>query len=226
MANRIVTLDKCCRRNNPPSIALDIIGKRFGGMRAVAFAGYFNNRPYLIGKCDCGEEFITSVSHVKAGHVRSCGCTRGRKLGVLLFKHGYSETDCRAYTSWRAMRERCRNPKAKAYRYYGGRGITVCERWNDFGTFLTDMGHPPTETHSIHRLDNDGPYAPGNCKWATVEEQVSNNSANWNIAINGVRHTAAQATRYLGWKAARLYKRIYELGFRKDQLIPIERLCQ
>lgn len=78
------------------------------------------------------------------------------------------------YSTWRDMRSRCTNPHVKNYKNYGGRGISVCERWNDFDNFLADMGYRPGAKYSIHRINNDGNYEPDNCKWATWIEQASN----------------------------------------------------
>jgi hypothetical protein len=91
-------------------------------------------------------------------------------------EHGHCRRRGRTpeYYSWQAMRERCRNPKHESFKDYGGRGITVCEQWNDFANFLTDMGLKPSRQHSIERINNNGNYEPGNCKWVTPLEQQSN----------------------------------------------------
>jgi hypothetical protein len=82
------------------------------------------------------------------------------------------------YETWRSMRKRCTNPNAMGYKYYGGRGITFCERWNSFENFLADMGPKPSQSRawSLDRIDNDGNYEPGNCRWATPHQQANNKS--------------------------------------------------
>jgi len=97
------------------------------------------------------------------------------------------------------MRQRCFDPKHKNYALYGGRGITVCERWLTFENFYADMGPRPTPKHTIDRFpDKDGPYAPDNCRWATWTEQQNNRSNNRHVLVNGERLTIAQAARALG----------------------------
>lgn len=93
------------------------------------------------------------------------------KKGSPRMLHGL--THSRTYTSWENMIQRCTNPKATSYKYAGGRGISVCERWRDFRSFLADMGERP-EGKTLDRIDNDGNYEPGNCRWATPKEQTAN----------------------------------------------------
>lgn len=121
-------------------------------------------------RCECGREKVIEGSKLKRGITRSCGCLRAEAYrGVI--KHGGSNTP--EYTSWMAMRDRCKNPNASGYADYGGRGILVCDRWDDFAAFRADMG-PRPKGHSIERDRVHGNYEPGNCRWASVHEQARN----------------------------------------------------
>ncbi len=126
--------------------------------------------------CDCGGAIIVSSKNID--RTKSCGCRRGKSKNAL--KHGHSRSPnggkpTRTYRSWSNMKTRCTNPRATGYKYWGGRGITVCERWMTFSNFLEDMGEcPEWATGGIDRIDNSGNYEPGNCAWVTSEEQNRN----------------------------------------------------
>lgn len=118
-------------------------------------------------QCACGTERVLDACDVAKGRSKSCGCNRKTATST----HGKSGTP--TYRSWRAMLNRCTNPNFIGYAQYGGRGITVCDRWREFAAFLADMGERP-EGMTLDRIDVDGPYRPDNCRWATISQQNAN----------------------------------------------------
>lgn len=148
----------------------DIAGRRFGHLLVIHRAGRASDRRAMwLCTCDCGARIIVSGNNLRSGNSQSCGCWANRK-------HGHSPADhpTRTYRSWVSMRERCTNPRTTSFHRYGGRGITVCERWMDFRNFLADMGERPPGKTIDRWPNNDGNYEPGNCRWATPKEQMSN----------------------------------------------------
>lgn len=124
-------------------------------------------------KCDCGGEVTVFAANLK--RTKSCGCFRREHLASVATTHGYlrGRKEHSLYRTWTGMRRRCTAVDAHNYRYYGGRGIAVCARWEDFGAFVADMGERPPST-TLDRINNDGNYEPGNCRWATRKQQRSN----------------------------------------------------
>lgn len=121
-------------------------------------------------KCDCGSTKTLRLSHVRAGVIASCGCGQPGTTHGHAKSSGWSGT----YHTWKCMRARCTNPRMSGYRYYGGLGIKVCDRWRDsFDAFLADMGERP-DGHTLDRIDPFGDYEPGNCRWATPTQQANN----------------------------------------------------
>lgn len=118
--------------------------------------------------CARAEQHAGVVANGEA-YTRSCGCLSRETTARRNHRHG--ETANPAYVPWVAMLQRCTNPRRDAFRWYGARGIVVCERWRDFAAFLADMGPRPSPSHTIDRINPDGNYEPGNCRWATWAEQ-------------------------------------------------------
>lgn len=146
-------------------------GKMFGRLLACWPAGRKGNTVWWMCICVCGVSKVVRGHSLTIGDTRSCGCLRVE----IPTKHGHCPRTSQTpeYVTWRGMRSRCNNPKSKAYRYYGARGIKICTRWNRFGKFLLDMGSRP-KGKTLDRINNDGDYEPGNCRWATNDEQRKN----------------------------------------------------
>ena len=126
-------------------------------------------------------------------------------------KHG--QTGTTLFKKWSSMLGRCRNPNHHKYHAYGGRGITVCERWLLFVNFAADMGQPPSSEHSLDRIDNDGNYEPGNCRWATLAEQSRNRRAVIWATFNGERMCLKDAAAKAGLDYHAVYSRVTKSGW-------------
>lgn len=153
----------------------DITGRRFGRLVAAAFVERRGKYPYWRLTCDCGGEKVAAFHNLVSGGVKSCGCLR-REIGLRNYKHGDGSMGHRLYRIWSKMRARCHRPTDGHYDDYGARGIYVCDEWRaDFVAFRTwATAHGYADDLTIDRVNNDGPYAPWNCRWATHKQQASN----------------------------------------------------
>lgn len=173
---------------------IDIKGQKFNRWTVLEFGHNDGQKSFWKCRCDCGSiRFVWSYP-LRAGTTKSCGCFRrilGNQPGTT---HGMTGTP--AFRSWCQMISRCYHPSATSYKNYGGKGITVCDRWRSFDKFFDDMGpRPPGK--SLDRFPNyNGNYEPGNCRWATAKEQNQNQRKNVKITIDGVTKVLSEWARY------------------------------
>lgn len=169
-----------------------LIGQRFHRLTVEAEAGSNVHKKRLWRcRCDCGATKITTTGQLRSGKTGSCGCY-WRETSTT---HGHANTP--TYLAWQAMHGRCRNRGHTAYAYYGGRGISVCERWSGFENFLADMGEMPPG-YSLDRIDNEGGYEPGNCRWVTMAEQARNKRNRVEYQHDGIGRSLAEWAEVLG----------------------------
>ena len=194
------------------TLHVDLLGQRFG--RLVVQAREANDR---FGKsrwhcrCDCGKEITTRANTLKKGETQSCGCLHAETVKVNRRTHGAARTPL--YRVWSVAKGRCHNPKDAKYRWYGARGIVMCARWlTSFADFRADMGPRPSGG-TLKRRDNNGPYAPENCYWATRFQQGRNRRDNVTIVWQGKAQTLGAWAEESGLPESMLYYRIRIAGW-------------
>ena len=171
-------------------------------------------------RCDCGRIVTVSGECLKYGNTKSCGCKRRNKFRT----HGKSNT--RLYEIWTDMKQRCLNPNQKTYKYYGGRGITICKEWiDDFMSFYDwALENWYQDKLTIDRIDVNGGYEPNNCRWVTMETQLGNTRRNHFVEINGESHTIAEWARIYGINPQTINSRLRKGISEQDAiLIPVKR---
>lgn len=199
---------------------IDMIGCSFGRLTVIGIGprlfsgldrkGLRRKKTSLLVRCECGNEKHVFAGSLRNGSTVSCGCYI-RELRKTLPRLG-ARTTCHnhlhpLYSVWWSMHVRCYNPKNKRWSRYGGRGIEVCERWNVFENFVEDMPERPYG-YSIDRIDNDGNYEPGNCRWADAKMQGNNSSTTRIIEYKGDRLSITQFAEKYHMKVATLWARL------------------
>ena len=190
-------------------------GAKFGRWTVLREAPRYSNKGRRLWcRCDCGTERVVAIGSLKRGLSTSCGCFLAEWTAAKSTKHGSAGRGqkTREYVCWESMRRRCRRPKDKSYPRYGGRGIAVCERWDSFENFLTDMGAKPGPEYSIDRIDPNGNYEPSNCRWSTVATQANNQRSNRLIEFRGERLTLMEWSRRTGINRSTITRRL-DLGW-------------
>jgi hypothetical protein len=180
-------------------LKVDLCGKRYGKLLVLSEKRRKSRNDPIMWHClcDCGRKCLKRPTNIV--RYRSCGCLRGGS-------HNMSRT--KVYRAHRAMLTRCLNKNCLQRKHYAGRGVTICKRWLKFENFYTDMGEPPTSKHSLDRINNNGNYEPGNCRWATPTQQARNTRSNKKLFYFGERKTIADWADELGIKSKVVYQRI------------------
>lgn len=194
-------------------------GHRFGRLLVVAYAGHRNRVAHWSCRCDCGGEVVVAGNSLLRGATQSCGCLSSE---VTAAKNRANATHRLSHTTthrvWAGIRARCRNPKSKDFARYGGRGIKVCERWNSFDNFLADMGICPPG-HSIDRIDPNGDYCPGNCRWATHKVQQRNRREHRMLTYDGRTQCLSAWAEEMGIDTGTLHRRLGRYGWSVERAL-------
>lgn len=180
-------------------------GNIYSRLTVIKEAGRDRGRILWSCKCKCGKKCKVLGVRLRNGWTKSCGCLQIEAVKKNA-THGASKT--KEFRTWCSIRRRCRDFGYKDYKHYGGRGLKVCKRWENFENFLKDIGPSPSKKHCIERINNNKGYSPSNCKWALQLDQNNNKRNSYFIKFNGQTLTAAQWARKLGISSATIRARI------------------
>lgn len=192
----------------------NLIGEQFGRWTVVEKADKINGMSVWKCRCECGTEKGVYQKHLLSGASTSCGCFAKEVAREKAIKHCQEKathrmTNTRLYHIWINIKKRCYNPNDDSFSIYGGRGIKMCEEWQDFVNFMKwALNNGYNDTLTIERIDVNGNYEPSNCKWATMKEQGNNRRNNHFITYQGVTRTISQWSEIVGIKRNTLYARI------------------
>lgn len=197
----------------------NLINQRFGRLTVISPLPAKSGRTMWLCKCDCGNQKAVTAGHLKSGHTTSCGCYNRQRTVEANTTHGW--TGSRLHNIWFDMKARCGNPNCPAYKDYGGRGIKICEDWqNNFASFRDwAMLSGYNDTLSIDRINVNGDYSPDNCRWATRTTQNRNTRQNRIITINGESMTLSEWAELTGMQRQTIAARIDKLGWSQKDAV-------
>lgn len=200
------------------------VGQKLGNCIYIGDEYSEKYRRYAKFKCNCGNYFFANIQKVKIGHTKSCGCLVKKILTEMKGTHLMAKSN--EYKIWIGIIQRCTNPNNKLYEYYGGRGISVCDRWmKSFISFFEDMGKRPSGRYELDRYpNNNGNYEPSNCRWATKKQNCRNRRNNLMITYKGETKTLIDWSDQLGLNYQKTYQRIKTYGWTIERALekPLE----
>lgn len=197
------------------------MGARFGRLSVTGSPYYVRegrNLWYVECACDCGVVKHYICKNIYRGKTVSCGCFSSQRVRPA-FNASHRMSGTSTYRAWASMKTRCLNPKASHYEQYGGRGISICDRWMEFENFFSDMGERP-DGKTLDRIDVNGNYEPSNCRWATDDEQMNNKQDSVYLEYQGRKLTVAQWAKETGFDRSAIDVRI-KLGWSVEKILTI-----
>ena len=205
-------------------LLINLVGNRYGRLLVTSRAPNKGTRIAWFCACDCGKECSVSSGGLSGGKTRSCGCLRAETMAAnrctnSRLRHGMSKST--EHKIWTGMNERCTNANSKFFHRYGGRGVSICDRWELFENFFADMGPRPRGKTLDRFPDKNGNYEPTNCRWATPEEQANNTCSNVLITIDGEIKTLSQWSRLHGLDPDIASQRILRDGWAPQDAVTI-----
>lgn len=194
---------------------MDLTGHVYTRLKVLEYAG---KTKAVLWKClcECGREKIVQANNLRSGHTKSCGCLQEELKGKHSITHG--KTGSRAYNTWASMRQRCKNPHKEGYKWYGGKGIKVCEEWESFENFYRDMGDPP-DKFELDRIDGNKEYSKENCKWVSHEENMSHASNAVLLQYKGKEMPIRRIASITGVEYNALRRRIRDWGMSVEEAV-------
>lgn len=209
---------------------IDMTGQTVGRLKVIRRADDYVGSNYRAAQwecvCSCPQQtrVIVRGTQLRSGHTNSCGCYHSDITSLANTSHGdtVGGEAKRLYRIWAHMLDRCENPNANEYKDYGGRGVKVCDEWHDYAVFKGwAINNGYEDTLSIDRIEVDGDYEPGNCRWAGFERQANNTRRNRKLTLNGETHTMAEWSRILGIPYNRINTRIHR-GWPVERALSID----